>query len=70
MNPGRFIKEKRKQAGLTQQEFALKACLDLRFIREVEQGKKSYRLDKLNRALIMFGYEMGPVPIDRSKFID
>ncbi len=66
---GHFIKEKRKGAGLTQQEFALKAGVGLRFIRELEQGKKSYRLDKLNQVLIMFGYVMGPIPIDRKDYM-
>lgn len=65
MRVGHFVKEKRKQAGLTQQELSLKAGVGLRFIRELEQGKESYRLDKLNQVLILFGYEMGPIPIER-----
>lgn len=65
MRIGHFVKEKRKQAGLTQQELSLKAGVGLRFIRELEQGKESYRLDKLNHVLNLFGYEMGPVPLDR-----
>ncbi len=69
MRVGHFVKGKRKQAGLTQQEFALKAGVGLRFLRELEQGKKSYRLDKLNQVLIMFGYVMGPVPIDRNDYL-
>ena len=66
MDLGKFINERRKQAGLTQQELALKAGVGLRFVRELEQGKKSYRLDKLNQVLLLFGFEMGPVPIDRN----
>ena len=64
MRVGQFVKDKRKQVGLTQQELSLKAGVGLRFIRELEQGKESYRLDKLNQVLILFGYEMGPIPID------
>lgn len=52
---GLFVKQKRKEAGLTQVEFALRSGLGLRFIRELEQGKETVRLDKVNQALAMFG---------------
>lgn len=55
-----FIKESRKQAGLTQEEFALRSGLGLRFVRELEQGKATVRMDKVNIALGMFGYEAVP----------
>lgn len=58
-----FIKQKRKETHLTQRELADKAGVGLRFIRDVEQGKKSLRLDCLNAVLSLFGYEAGPVPI-------
>ena len=54
-NIGEFVKENRKKAGLTQEEFALRAGLGLRFVRELEQGKETVRLDKVNQALRMFG---------------
>jgi len=57
---GKFIKEKRKEAGLSQVEFAIRSGLGLRFIRELEQGKDTVRLDKVNQALNMFGMEVGP----------
>ena len=57
---GEFIKEKRKKAGLTQEEFAFRSGLGLRFIRELEQGKETVRLDKVNIALSMFGMEAVP----------
>ena len=50
-----YIKAQRKAAGLTQEEFAARSGLGLRFIRELEQGKKTVRLDKVNQALAMFG---------------
>ena len=50
-----FIKQKRKEMGLTQEEFALRSGLGLRFIRELEQGKETVRMDKVNQALAMFG---------------
>ena len=55
-----FIKQKRKEAGLTQEEFAIRSGLGLRFIRELEQGKETVRMDKVNQALAMFGMEAVP----------
>lgn len=52
---GTFVKEERKKAGLTQEEFAVRSGLGLRFVRELEQGKETVRLDKVNQALAMFG---------------
>ena len=57
---GEYIKTERKKAGLTQKEFAIRSGLGLRFIRELEQGKESVRLDKVNQALAMFGMEAVP----------
>jgi y4mF family transcriptional regulator len=56
-----FVKKRRKQAKLTQQEIALKAGVGLRFIRDLEQGKVSLRMDKVNQVLDLFGHEVGPV---------
>ena len=55
-----FIKQKRKEAGLTQEEFAMRAGLGLRFVRELEQGKEAVRMDKVNQALAMFGMQAVP----------
>ncbi|MDD4532733.1 MAG: helix-turn-helix domain-containing protein, partial [Bacilli bacterium] len=46
-----YIKKQRKLAGLTQEQFAIRSGLGLRFVRELEQGKKTVRLDKVNVAL-------------------
>ena len=60
-NPiGEYIKRRRKEVGLTQEEFALRSGLGLRFVRELEQGKETVRLDKVNQALAMFGMEAVP----------
>ena len=56
----KYIKENRKAAGLTQEEFAMRSGLGLRFIRELEQGKETVRMDKVNVALSMFGMEAVP----------
>ena len=55
-----FIKENRKAAGLTQEQFAIRSGLGLRFIRELEQGKETVRMDKVNAALGMFDMEVVP----------
>ncbi len=55
-----FIKTNRKAAGLTQKEFALRSGLGLCFIRDLEQGKETVRMDKVNQALSMFGMEAVP----------
>ena len=57
---GNYIKEERKKAGLTQEEFAIRSGLGLHFVRELEQGKETVRLDKVNQALAMFGKEAVP----------
>ena len=62
-----FIKAKRKQSGLSQPDLAEKAGVGLRFVRELEQGKESLKLDKINQVLKLFGHVMGPVPMDRNK---
>lgn len=55
MNPiAEFVKKNRKEAGLTQEEFAMRSGLGLRFVRELEQGKETVRMDKVNVALAMF----------------
>lgn len=61
MNPiAEFVKKNRKAAGLTQKEFAIRSGLGLRFVRELEQGKETVRMDKVNVALGMFGMEVAP----------
>ena len=57
---GKYIKTERKKARLTQEEFAMRSGLGLRFVRELEQGKQTVRLDKINQALAMFGMEAVP----------
>jgi y4mF family transcriptional regulator len=61
MNLSDLVKSKRKSVQLTQPELAEKAGVGLRFIRELEQGKETLRLDKVNKVLQLFGYEVGAV---------
>jgi len=61
-----FVKEKRNTARLTQPELAEKAGVGLRFVRDLEQGKETVRLDKVNQVLQLFGYEVGAVRVNRN----
>lgn len=58
-----FLKEKRNQAGLTQEEFADRAGVALTVIRKIEQGKGNLNLEKVNHVLSMFGHTLAPVAI-------
>lgn len=66
MELSRFVKERRNAVKLTQPELAEKAGVGLRFIRELEQGKETVRLDKVNQVLALFGFKMGPVEQNRN----
>lgn len=55
-----FVKDRRKKLGLTQTDLAEKSGVGLRFVRELEQGKQTLRLDKVNQLLALFGYELAP----------
>ncbi len=65
-----FVKQKRKQTKITQIELADKAGVGLRFVRDLEQNKKTLRVDKVNDVLILFGCELAPVEIDRNKLLE
>ncbi len=56
-----YVKDKRKSLKLTQVDLAEKSGVGLRFVRELEQGKETLRLDKVNQVLDLFGCELGPV---------
>ena len=58
MEIGLKIKELRKQTKLTQKEFALRVGVGLRFLRDIEHGKNSIRIDKLNQVLDFLGYHL------------
>lgn len=60
-----FVKEMRKQFGLTQVDLADKSGVGLRFVRELEQGKQTLRMDKVNQVLALFGRQVGAVEIKR-----
>ena len=63
----RFVKDKRKMYHLTQVELSYRSGVGLRFIHDLEQGKPTLRMDKVNQVLAMFGAELGPVIGERSE---
>jgi len=58
-----FVKEKRKEVNLTQEQFADRAGVALTVIRKIEQGKENLNLEKVNQVLKMFGCTIAPVRI-------
>ena len=56
----RYVKAMRKEFGLTQVDLSQKSGVGLRFVRELEQGKETLRLDKVNQVLALFGSAMQP----------
>jgi y4mF family transcriptional regulator len=56
-----FVKTRRKLLGMTQVQLAKRAGVGLRFVRDLEQGTKDLRMDKVNDVLALFGHELGPV---------
>lgn len=60
-----YVKQMRKEYNLTQIELSEKSGVGLRFVRELEQGKQTLRLDKVNQVLNLFGTEVGVVPITK-----
>ena len=56
-----FVKSRRRSMGLTQKDLADRAGVGLRFIHDLEQGKESLRMDKVNQVLALFGHRLEPV---------
>ena len=63
----KYVKAMRKQYNLTQVELSEKSGVGLRLVRELEQGKQTLRLDKVNQILNLFGSEVGVVPLSKTE---
>ncbi len=61
-----YVKEMRKKYKLTQVDLSEKSGVGLRFVRELEQGKTTLRMDKVNQVLALFGAELHPAPKPRT----
>lgn len=64
-----FVKTRRKQLGLTQEEFAEKAGVALTVVRKIEQDKENLSLSKVNQVLQMFGHIVGPIKANHASRI-
>ena len=62
----KYVKTMRKQYNLTQVALSEKSGVGLRLVRELEQGKQTLRLDKVNQILNLFGSEVGVVPMNKT----
>ena len=62
----KYVKAMRKQYNLTQVELSEKSVVGLRLVRELEQGKQTLRLDKVNQILNLFGSEVGVIPLTKT----
>lgn len=67
MNFRDFIKKRRKEEGFTQRQLAELAGVGLRFLRELEQGKETLRIDKVNAVLKLFGKKLGAIELYEDK---
>ena len=59
------VKELREKAGLTQIMLAKRSGVGLRFVRDLEQGKPTVRVDKVNQVLALFGYRLAAIKDQR-----
>ncbi len=57
----KFVKQRRKEVKMTQEEFADRTGVALTVIRKIEQGKTNLNMEKVNLVLSMFGHELAPV---------
>lgn len=62
----KFVRLKRKSLKMTQKEMSEKSGVGIRFIRELERGKETLKMDKVNQVLGLFGYELGPIEANRN----
>lgn len=65
-----FVKERRKEVNLTQEEFAERTGVALTVIRKIEQGKTNLNMEKVNLVLKMFGHELAAVNSKKLKEVE
>lgn len=61
MELNKFVRLKRKSLKMTQKVMSEKSGVGIRFIRELERGKQTLKMDKVNQVLDLFGFELGPI---------
>ena len=62
---GTFVRQHRKELGYTQEQLAERCGVGIRFLKELELGKKTLRFDKVNQVLAYFGFQVGPIKMER-----
>jgi len=62
----KFVQFKRKSLKMTQKEMSEKSGVGIRFVRELERGKQTLKMDKVNQVLDLFGCELGPIETTRN----
>ena len=67
MTISEFVRQKRKEYNLTQRDLADRAGVGIRFVRELEAGKPTLRMDKVNIVLDLFGHRLEPAPAPRKE---
>ena len=63
----RFVRARRKAAGLTQEELAAQVGVGVRFLKELELGKETLRMDKVQSVLQYFGHGLEPLPLPEDR---
>jgi y4mF family transcriptional regulator len=61
----KFVQLKRKSLKMTQKEMSEKCGVGIRFVRELEKGKQTLKMDKINQVLDLFGSVLGPIEVIR-----
>ena len=67
MSLSHFIRQRRKEQGISQTQLAQYAEVSLNLVHRIENGDCNLQLKPLNKILNVFGYEVGAVPQDRHK---
>lgn len=62
-----FVRRERRAAGLTQEQLAERCGVGLRFLKELELGKSTLRLDRVREVLRFFGHGLGPIPLSEDE---
>jgi len=64
---GQLVRQRRRANEMSQEELALLAGVGRRFVSELERGKASVRLEKVDLVLRVFGKRLGVVDRERNE---
>jgi len=63
---GQFLRARRKERGITQAQLARYADVSYTLVNRIENGDMNVQAGSLNKLLNVFGYQVGPVPMERT----